>query len=416
MKIIANEQAFQSIYINLKADAVEDRIVFHTPIFKNGMTAALILKTLRLENALGVVLCGPKANITAYQKQVKEMDAEESWGNLEGAAILEALVELGAENGLSIFYLQAPADIKKKLGEIQSVKPAEQTESEPVSEVDKEMALKLKEITLDTKPSPSSQNVVYPTDASFFDPSLSQMSYEQSSKLAFEQITVSPSLARFPEGIAEGARAIWQAIVERNKSALATEKTVMAKWVLAMRLFLRACEEMGVAPFIIKPVLGRDELQKELNTAYNTGLKALEDTFLVMKASDLVSEKKSKPEADRIIVTPAAYYLSFKQSFKLSGLASHYLVLENLAKQEKFFVSPALSAGTKKLSDRAMLTVKPGGANTLDVHITIYLSLAEIKNLWPTTPEAIRKANLQRVMLEATKTGKINLRQDATKA
>ena len=55
-RLVANEQAFQSIYLDPKPSSWEGRIVFHDPIFEDEIPGVIALKSLEMENLIGLVV------------------------------------------------------------------------------------------------------------------------------------------------------------------------------------------------------------------------------------------------------------------------------------------------------------------------------------------------------------------------
>jgi hypothetical protein len=106
MLTFANTQAFQSVYINPKAEKWEDRIVFHDPIFQDEISGVIALKSYRLEDCLGFVLNAPISRIRYFRDKVKKGDKKEGWGKLKPDQILNKLKAIVDEIGGTITYLQ----------------------------------------------------------------------------------------------------------------------------------------------------------------------------------------------------------------------------------------------------------------------------------------------------------------------
>lgn len=112
MKILANEQAFQSIYLNPHADSWEDKIVFLEPLFDTLPPAQMVLKTLRFEDKSGIVLSGPKASLLKLKEHIYNADTQSSIGKSSDEDILKYLAEIALEKGLSVELVRSKVEAK----------------------------------------------------------------------------------------------------------------------------------------------------------------------------------------------------------------------------------------------------------------------------------------------------------------
>lgn len=118
MKILANEQAFQSIYVDPKAEKWSERIVFLEPFFDTLPPAEMVFKTLRLEDKSGVVVSGPKASLIKLKEHISNADARDAIGKSSDEEIITYLTELVNEKGLTIDFQrtanEAKTDVKAR--------------------------------------------------------------------------------------------------------------------------------------------------------------------------------------------------------------------------------------------------------------------------------------------------------------
>ena len=120
MKVLANEQAFQSIYIDPHAEEWSERIVFLEPFFDTLPPAEMVFKTLRLEDKSGVVVSGPKASLIKLKEHISNADARDAIGKSSDEEIIRYLRELAQEKGLTIDF-QRTADEARNDAKAQSL-------------------------------------------------------------------------------------------------------------------------------------------------------------------------------------------------------------------------------------------------------------------------------------------------------
>lgn len=121
MKVQANEQAFQSIYLHPNPDDWKGKIVFIDPIFETSPPAVMLFNTLRLENRPGLVVSGPKTSLMKFKNHVFNADNQDSIGKSTDDQILQYLEDLVEQFSLTVEYIRDSKESQieskaKKLG------------------------------------------------------------------------------------------------------------------------------------------------------------------------------------------------------------------------------------------------------------------------------------------------------------
>jgi hypothetical protein len=107
MKTTANEQHFQSVYLDLGAKDWKKRIVFHDPVYEQETPGVVALKSLRLEETFGFVVSAPKETLKQYRDRVKAMDKDLELGKQDPEKILSKLLETAKSMGMTLNYVQS---------------------------------------------------------------------------------------------------------------------------------------------------------------------------------------------------------------------------------------------------------------------------------------------------------------------
>jgi hypothetical protein len=104
----ATEEYFQSIYLNSRAEELSDVIIFHRPLFESLATGIVCLKSLRLENCLGLVLQAPKSILKTFSNKILEQDKNNELSQRPVGEIFEKLKNEALLSGIAIVYEQRP--------------------------------------------------------------------------------------------------------------------------------------------------------------------------------------------------------------------------------------------------------------------------------------------------------------------
>lgn len=107
MKITANEQVFQTIYVNIEAKDWKEKIVFIEPYFESLPPAVIQLKTVKHDDKLGIVISGSENDIQNYRQKIEDYDNEHKLGEYSNQDIFDNLVTIAKEDmNLTLEYMQ----------------------------------------------------------------------------------------------------------------------------------------------------------------------------------------------------------------------------------------------------------------------------------------------------------------------
>lgn len=118
MRVEANEQVFQSVYIDPIADEWQNKIVFHKEIYEHETPGVIALKSLRLEDKYGLVLAAPSSTLKEFRKYFEELDEDEHIGRLSPAQILDVLIAEAESFGITITYVQKGDRVEARLYDV----------------------------------------------------------------------------------------------------------------------------------------------------------------------------------------------------------------------------------------------------------------------------------------------------------
>ena len=191
---VANEQAFQSIYLDPNVTHWEDRIVFHDPIFEDEMPGVIALKSLELEDLIGLVVAAPRNVLRNYREQVKEFDLLEKWCEEDPATIIAKLVKLAKELGAVISYEQLGQEVTKQ-------RDVEKEADEAGMFFD-----------------PATQRQIVKKGAHYFDPSLPTVEdVEDLQSKRQAKSAVNPGIGAYPKDITEGGKGVWDELMSGHQ-------------------------------------------------------------------------------------------------------------------------------------------------------------------------------------------------------
>lgn len=106
MLSLANEQHFQSVYLDLATKDWKKCIVFHDPVYEQETPGVVALKSLRLEDTYGFVVSAPVEVLKQFRARVKEIDAKIELGKQEPEKILSKLLETAKAMNMTLSYVQ----------------------------------------------------------------------------------------------------------------------------------------------------------------------------------------------------------------------------------------------------------------------------------------------------------------------
>ena len=101
-----SDLGYQSLYIDQHAENIQDKIVFHDPIFDEEIAGVTALKCLRLEKSPGLVLSGSKSALRSYRKAVSDADYSGKLGKMDDIGIVSTLAKMASGYNITITYHQ----------------------------------------------------------------------------------------------------------------------------------------------------------------------------------------------------------------------------------------------------------------------------------------------------------------------
>jgi len=283
-KIVANEQSYQSIYINPKADNWQEAIVFHEPVFDDEIPGVIALKSLRLENCLGFVLAAPKNRIRYFIEKVKDIDVEEQIGKKKPRDILTRLLSLAEEIGGSVVYIQdensdAPdEDIPGTKGPEKKVKKKVKKKESEKSKSKQEQETDSLFFDLNEKRRLITDGPVY------FDHSLPSMGKEEKEKdtnkfiNTSSQLIYSPTANVYPDNINQNNLPIWdKALMVAVGYSLYDLENNRCRWKFVNETYQKLCAELEITPYQLSCLSSKDDIKNDIKNRIGFATQILVD-------------------------------------------------------------------------------------------------------------------------------------------
>lgn len=102
MKVLSNEQAFLSVYVDHNEEDWRNKIVFIDPIFETLPQAAMVLKSLKYEKYDSAVFSATKNKLLKFKENVMSADSNSEVGKSKSSDIMVFLLEFANEQGLFV--------------------------------------------------------------------------------------------------------------------------------------------------------------------------------------------------------------------------------------------------------------------------------------------------------------------------
>jgi hypothetical protein len=280
-KIIANEQSYQSIYINPYADNWQEVIVFHEPIFDDEIPGVIALKSLRLEKCLGFVLAAPKSRLRYFREKIKDFDSKESLGKKQPREILKQLLLLSEEIGGTVVYIQNEY-IEEPKENLKGIKAPEKKKKDP-KRVESPKSKQQQEA--DSFFDPLTKRQLVTKGPQYFDPSLPSMDKEVDkvdvavlfSCSASLQRMYSPSTENYPEDLSMSNLPIWQRVSAKFK--IFEYEDTLSRWKLVRSQYEKQCAELEIAPYKLISIVDIDGIKESLQNRVGFAFKSLQNIF-----------------------------------------------------------------------------------------------------------------------------------------
>ena len=293
MLTFANTQAFQSVYINPKAEKWEDRIVLHDPIFQDEISGVIALKSYRLEDCLGFVLNAPISRIRYFRDTVKKGDKKEGWGKLEPEQILKKLTLLVDEIGGKITYLQNKVKGTPK-EKIDGDKPNDKFKPKSIK---KGKSIGLLKYLLGY----ARCERVIPDK-------------EKEVCVAGRRI-YSPGVGVYPEGIIPAGKIIWDRLLYTIASDLYTEEDTYKRWQIALYGFDKKCEELNLQPYRVS-FADALKIKENILSSLSRAKKEILSVYRIFD-NDGIADRMSKIKMEKVFIDGTDVVLIGSYKFNL---------------------------------------------------------------------------------------------------
>jgi len=284
--ILANNQAYQSIYINPEATNWQETIVFHDPIFDDEIPGVVALKSLRLENCLGFVLGAPKNRIRYFREKVKDLDTEEQLGQKQPRDILKRLLLLADEIGGTVVYIQQE-QIEEPQENIDGIKgPEKKSKKDPKKKGNTKTK---QQQETDSFFDPLTKRKLIVHGPQYFDDSLPTINTVETSAKIFadirQQNIVSPDKGTYPDNLNPANTTVWDNVVKTNYNQIHTRDNNKDKWSLAKTSYEFTCSKIGVRPYTLALISNKESIKQDIKQ------RILAASNVLQQISDTISEK-----------------------------------------------------------------------------------------------------------------------------
>jgi len=363
--IQANEQSYQSIYINPKAQNWQEVIVCHDPIFEDEIPGVIALKSLRLENCLGFVLGAPKNRIRYFREKIKELDTNESLGKQKPRDILKRLIALADEIGGSIVYIQNEAiegpkeDIPGTPGPEKKKKEVKRKRSEKSKQKEE----------MDSFFDPLTKRELVTKGPQYFDPSLPTMEEslkeEAKNTVSFlcktKQTLLSPSLNVYPDNINCSNLSLWNKIFDNNDTYIIEGNK--DRWNYTKAKYENLCSKLEVPPYKTKALNSWTEVLIDLLKASKISASYLQNINEHLTQNELSSNIPIRTRFKDVIAHEDCFYivseikLHLKQKTKITASATNILNCICNDFDFKYALIGEFKNIVKQLDDRTCITI-----------------------------------------------------------
>jgi len=323
-RMVANEQAFQSIYLDPSTDKWNERIVFHDPIFDDEMPGVIALKSLELEDLIGIVVAAPRNVLRNYRQQVKEYDLTEKWGKEQPATIIAKLVKLAKELGAVISYEQLGQEVTKQRDVEEELKES------------KEAGMFF---------DPATQRQIVKKGPHYFDPSLptiedvEDLQTKRQAKGRSQAVSkpVNPGIGAYPKDITDAGKGVWDKLMSDHQVKIFKYAAPKRRWEFAEYLYDLACTQKGIPSYALKPEKMPSEVLKKLKSSNDQTKDLLETVmFTIRKQGLLQNTKPGKEKVRDIRKMNDDYVLTTVKGLPMEGLGTVQQIIKHLTDNHNF--------------------------------------------------------------------------------
>lgn len=377
-KITANDQAYQSIYINPKASNWQESIVFHEPIFDDEITPVIALKSLRLEDCLGFVLAAPKSRLRYFREKIKDIDAEEQLGKQKPRDILKKLLLLSEEIDGTVIYIQNE-HVDEPKEDIDGIKAPPKKKKEPKRKPDPKSK---QQQETDSFFDPLTKRQLVTQGPQYFDPSLPTMDkIELKVANAKTRLLFSPSLHTYPDTIRESNISLWKKAVSKVLQKGFSVESNSERWKLVSYYYEKICNVLEVPAYKSKSITDKDEIKKDICNRISFARRTLQNIApdnvgkIRLRLKDVIATN------DSFLIITETKYTSSKTLDDISTECGfkHVIIAQN-------------RNILKQLDERTSLTLT-NQKNSVIAQVVYVLSLNEVHRLFDfntDNPEKLR--------------------------
>lgn len=314
---VANEQSFQSIYLDPSTDNWQERIVFHDPIFDDEMPGVIALKSLELEDLIGVVIAAPRNVLRNFREQVKERDVNEKWGAEDAATIIAKIVKLAKEMGAVISYEQLGQAVTKQ-------RDPEAAEEDEAHFFD-----------------PATQRQIVKKGPHYFDPSLPTVKdvedlQSKRSAQSSKGNPTNPGIGVYPNDITDEGKGIWDKMMSDHQVRIFKYPANKRRWDFANYLYDMACTIRGIHPYVLRHEDRPSAVLEKLKSSNAQALDILEAVAMSISKQGLLSRSSGREKVRDVRKMKNDYVLTTVKPWTLEGLSTAQQIVNHLAVKHNF--------------------------------------------------------------------------------
>jgi hypothetical protein len=359
MNITANEQSFQSVYLDPDTKDWRDRIVFHEPIFQDEMAAVISLKSLELENLIGLVIAAPLNVLRHFRELVKDSDHTQGWGNKEAATIIAKLIKAIKDLGATIVYEQLGNEVPNIPPEL--LPEGDDNERSEAYFFD-----------------PLTKRRIVEKGPHYFDPSLitledvaRKMKRRTKEKAENRAKPKNPSIGAYPDNITNHGRRVWDDVMTGHGVDINKYQTPKERWDYATYIYETKCDQIGVPAYLPLADANPAIILKKLESCKRQAADLLAAVLTGLKKRGISRQRPTRELAfDVRQMGDNNFYLTTSRFLKLDGLGTTQQVLDLLAKEYNFFLAKTRREnGFKPVNDMTKLTVSD---SEKPQHVVVY--------------------------------------------
>lgn len=395
--INANEQSFQSIYLEPSPKTWQERIVFHDPVFQDEIPGVVALKSLELENLIGLVIAAPLNVLRHFRELVYETDRAEGWGQEDAATIIAKIVKTAKGLGAVIVYEQLG-------GEVPNVRPEDIPDGDEAGEGG-EAAYFFDPLT---------KRKIVEKGPHYFDPTLvtlEDVTKKTSDRYEKSEAVTNPGIASYPKNITDVGRKVWDDIISGKEVDIFKYQSRKKRWEYAKYIYETECSRIGVPDYRPFTATNPAVIFKKLKSSQQQIKHLLETVLLGLEQRGLSRQAPTRDLAfDVRRMDDNNFYLTTCKSLPLEGTADAGLVLKYLTDEHNFYKAKTqTNNGYKPVNETTKLTFSEdrNKPNHLKIY-TIYLLTDKEAEIISKTKDSDKiKYGLMKLLNTWVKTGRL---------